>query len=240
MKYQTVYFKKPGPDNTYETLELVKEWAAMLDINTILVATTTGQTAVSALEKLKKHRVIVVTHSMGFREENTHELTTKNREKIVKLNGHILTCQHAFAGISRAVRLQFKTYELDEIVANTLRIMGQGLKVATEISLMAADSGLIRTDQDIISVGGTDRGADTAAVIKPANVSRFFDLELERRNKTGYTAFVEHSKTTHPLGRIGESEEIAELIYFLATPVSGWITGETIAIDGGRAQTCAR
>ena len=55
-----------------------------------------------------------------------------------------------------------------------------------------------------------------------------------------YDAFLEHSKKTHPLGRIGKPEEVAELIAFLASPRSSWITGETVAIDGGRAQTCAR
>lgn len=55
-----------------------------------------------------------------------------------------------------------------------------------------------------------------------------------------YTAFLEHSKTTHPLGRVGTPEEIAELIYFLASDQAGWITGETISIDGGRQLTCAR
>jgi len=55
-----------------------------------------------------------------------------------------------------------------------------------------------------------------------------------------YAAFLEHSKTTHPLGRVGKPEEIAELIYFLASDNAGWITGETISIDGGRALTCAR
>jgi NAD(P)-dependent dehydrogenase (short-subunit alcohol dehydrogenase family) len=55
-----------------------------------------------------------------------------------------------------------------------------------------------------------------------------------------YTKFLEHSKSTHPLGRIGQSEEIAELICFLASDSAGWITGATISIDGGRAQTCAR
>lgn len=55
-----------------------------------------------------------------------------------------------------------------------------------------------------------------------------------------YAAFVERSAQTHPLGRIGEPEEVAELIAFLAGDQSGWITGECIAIDGGRAQTCAR
>jgi NAD(P)-dependent dehydrogenase (short-subunit alcohol dehydrogenase family) len=55
-----------------------------------------------------------------------------------------------------------------------------------------------------------------------------------------YADFLEHSRTTHPLGRAGEPEEIAELILFLGADRSGWITGETIAIDGGRHLTCAR
>jgi len=55
-----------------------------------------------------------------------------------------------------------------------------------------------------------------------------------------YAAFVERSKTTHPMGRIGEPEEIADLILFLASSKAGWITGVTYSIDGGRAQTCAR
>jgi NAD(P)-dependent dehydrogenase (short-subunit alcohol dehydrogenase family) len=55
-----------------------------------------------------------------------------------------------------------------------------------------------------------------------------------------YSAFLEHSKTTHPLGRVGTAEEVAALIYFLASDKAGWITGETVGIDGGRALTCAR
>lgn len=55
-----------------------------------------------------------------------------------------------------------------------------------------------------------------------------------------YAAFLEHSKTTHPLGRVGDANEIAELIYFLASERASWITGATYSIDGGRALTCAR
>ncbi len=55
-----------------------------------------------------------------------------------------------------------------------------------------------------------------------------------------YAVFLEHSRTTHPLGRVGSPEEIAELIFFLASDQAGWITGETISIDGGRQLTCAR
>ncbi|PYT07232.1 MAG: 3-oxoacyl-ACP reductase [Acidobacteria bacterium] len=59
-------------------------------------------------------------------------------------------------------------------------------------------------------------------------------------NDEAYAAFLEHSKTTHPLGRVGRPEEIADLIYFLASDRAGWITGATVSIDGGRALTCAR
>ena len=55
-----------------------------------------------------------------------------------------------------------------------------------------------------------------------------------------YAAFLEHSKTTHPLGRVGEASEVAELICFLASDRASWITGATVSIDGGRALTCAR
>jgi len=59
-------------------------------------------------------------------------------------------------------------------------------------------------------------------------------------NEDSYAAFLEHSKQTHPLGRVGQPKEIADLILFLASDQAGWITGATYSIDGGRAQTCAR
>lgn len=55
-----------------------------------------------------------------------------------------------------------------------------------------------------------------------------------------YNAFLEHSKTTHPIGRVGTAAEVAELIHYLASDKASWITGATYEIDGGRAQTCAR
>ena len=66
---------------------------------------------------------------------------------------------------------------------------------------------------------------------------------LHRRggmNEESYSSFLEHSKSTHPIGRPGEPHEIADLIYFLASPAAAWITGETVSIDGGRHLTCAR
>ncbi len=55
-----------------------------------------------------------------------------------------------------------------------------------------------------------------------------------------YENFLEHSKTTHPIGRVGDPKEIAELVFYLASEKAAWITGATYPIDGGRALTCAR
>jgi NAD(P)-dependent dehydrogenase (short-subunit alcohol dehydrogenase family) len=67
--------------------------------------------------------------------------------------------------------------------------------------------------------------------------------EIHKRggmNNETYAAFLEHSKQTHPIGRVGRPGEIAELVLFLASDRASWITGATYSIDGGRAQTCAR
>jgi len=67
--------------------------------------------------------------------------------------------------------------------------------------------------------------------------------EIHKRggmNEADYERFLEHSKTTHPLGRVGDPGEIADLVFYLASEQAGWITGATYQIDGGRALTCAR
>jgi NAD(P)-dependent dehydrogenase (short-subunit alcohol dehydrogenase family) len=67
--------------------------------------------------------------------------------------------------------------------------------------------------------------------------------EIHKRggmSQADYDAFLEHSKGTHPIGRVGDASEVAELIFFLASEKASWITGATYSIDGGRAQTCAR
>lgn len=174
----TVYFEQPGQGNTMRTLEIARERARALGIETIVVATTRGETAVTALQALPSVHLVAVTHSTGFREPDQQELTEENRRLLEKAGVRILTATHALGGAGRAVRKKLGTYQVDEIIAHTLRLFGEGMKVALEITLMAADAGLVRTDQEIIAIAGTGRGADTAVVLRPAHTQNLFDLRV--------------------------------------------------------------
>jgi hypothetical protein len=173
-----VYFARPGPQNTRRTLEVAARRAEELNIRHIVVASSSGKTGVLAAEFFQNRNLVVVTHSTGFLKPDYQELKPALRKKIEALGARILTCQHAFGGISRAVRKKLATYELDEIIAYTLRTFGEGAKVAVEISLMAADAGLIPTGELCIAIGGTSWGVDTALLLRPANAQTFFDLKV--------------------------------------------------------------
>jgi len=175
---QGVYFEKQDRGNTERTLQIAKARAKELGIGTILVATTSGATGVRAAEEFRGFNVVVVTHSTGFKEPSVQELTEDNRQAIEAAGAKVLTCQHTFGGVGRAVRKKLGTYELEEIIAYTLRIFGEGMKVVCEIAIMAADAGLVRTDEPAIAIAGTGRGADTAVVLRPANAQTFFDMRI--------------------------------------------------------------
>jgi hypothetical protein len=178
MEIRSVCFSEPGSANTEKTLQVAKRRAEELGIKTIVVASTSGETGLKAVKAFANHKVVVVTHAAGFQAPGGQELTEQNRGKILENGGLVLTATHAFGGVGRAVRRRFNTYQVDEIIAQTLRVFGQGTKVACEITLMAADAGLIRTDEEIISIGGTASGADTALVVKPAHTHDFFELKV--------------------------------------------------------------
>jgi hypothetical protein len=175
---KTVYFENPGKQNTESVLELVKNYAQAEGIRDIVVASTTGETGVKASKVFKGFNVVVVSHHVGFLEPGVWEMKEENRRKILENGAKILTATHALSGVERAIRKGFGTIMPLEIMANTLRLFGEGTKVCVEITIMAADAGLIPVDRDIIAIGGTSIGADTALVIKPATASRFFDLEI--------------------------------------------------------------
>lgn len=179
MELKTTYFENPGKENTEEVLRIARQRAEELGIRTIVVASTVGDTAVKAIEVFSGFKIIAVSHFTGMRAPNTQEFTEENKKIVECKGGVVFTTTHAFSGLSAAMRKKFNTYIIGDIVANTLRILGQGMKVVCEIAVMVADGGLVRTDEDVIAIGGTGRGADTAVVLRPVNSSDFFDLKVK-------------------------------------------------------------
>ncbi len=171
------YWKEKGSANTEQTVEKALTRAGELKINQIVVASNSGNTA--ALFAGKGPSITCVTHHVGFTDPGVDQMGSEARKKLSEQGIKILTTTHLFAGIDRAVRNKFQGLYPAEIVATTLRMMGQGFKVCLEISVMALDAGLIPFGEEIIAVGGTGRGADTALVIVPAHSSQFFDSRVK-------------------------------------------------------------
>jgi hypothetical protein len=187
MEAKTVYFEKPGNENTDTAFALARQRAEELVIKTILVASTSGKTAVKAMDAFKGLKVIVVTHCTGFHQPDTQEFTEENRKIVESKGGIIVTAAHAFGGISRAFRQSEipqapATYIVGDLIASTLKVFSNGVKVACEIAVMAADAGLVRTDEEVIAIAGTGAGgggSDTVIVVQPQNAHRFFDLRVK-------------------------------------------------------------
>jgi len=174
-----VYFDSPGSHNTQAALKYAALRAGENDIGKALVASTTGDTGVMAMNTIENVNIIVVSHSHGFKEPNSTQFTPENREAIEGRGGKILTCQHTFGGVGRAVRKTMGTFQLDEIIAQALRNFGDGTKVCVEMAMMAADAGLVGHGENVITIAGSDRGADTALVVRATNAHRFFDLRIQ-------------------------------------------------------------
>jgi hypothetical protein len=177
-KLNVSYFERPGRNNTEATLKIALRRAEELDIGTVIVASSTGETGVRACEVFKGRKVVVVGSFTGFRRPNEQRFSPENRATVERSGGIVLTASHVFTGVSRAAYLKFGTAGVDEIVRGVLYMFGQGMKVCCEIALMAADAGAVRIDEEVISIGGTGRGADTAVVLQPVNLRDFFDLRI--------------------------------------------------------------
>jgi len=175
---KTAYFKEAGEQNTDNLLKFVKEYMDKEGIKDIVVASTTGETGDKASKIFKGKNVVVITHCFGFEEPGKSELQEKYKRQILANGAKIFTGTHALSSAERAIRKDFGTLQPLELIANILRLMGEGTKVCVEITLMAADAGLIPVNRDIVAIAGTGKGADTALRIRPANAARFFDLKI--------------------------------------------------------------
>jgi hypothetical protein len=172
-----MYWDKTGKACTYETVNLVLQAAKEKGIKHVVVASNTGETA--ELFVGKGFEVVCVTHANGFKDPGENEMSAENRMKLKGLNIKILTTTHVLSGAERAFSNKFGGIYPVEIMANTLRMFGQGVKVGVEIATMALDAGYIPFGESIIAVGGSGRGADSAIIVKPAHAKDILNTRIE-------------------------------------------------------------
>jgi hypothetical protein len=190
----TVYFEKPGKENTEETLKIAQETAKEREIDTVLISSTTGWTALEALKEFENSglKLVFVTHQTGYRGPGVQLMPDEIRERLEKSGAIVYTGTDVLTGgvevgMSRQrpektapleSKLPYIVPPISTIVANTLRLFSQGMKVCVEIAMMAADGGLIPTDKPVVSVAGTHAGADTAMVLTPSTSNRIRDMKI--------------------------------------------------------------
>lgn len=172
MEEKIVYFEESGIENTEETLRLAAERAKARGINTIVLASTRGDTARLAMERYDGTdiRMVVVPHQYGFGESQRFppELITELEKKGHRVHfGTMLFHTDNFYGDRTPT-----------IMANVYRSFCQGMKVCAEIIMMAADAGCIPVGEQVIAVTGTGRGADTAVVAIASTSTKFSDFHI--------------------------------------------------------------
>lgn len=171
-----MYFGKSGRENTEATIRLALKAAEETGIQSIIVASVTGYTA-SLLVGTGKN-IVCVTHADGFKEPGVNEMPFEERERLVAAGVKVLTTTHVLSGVERGISTQSGGMYPAEVMANTLRMLGQGAKVCVEIAVMALDAGMIPYGDKVIAIGGTGRGADTAAILTPAHAKEIFNTRI--------------------------------------------------------------
>ncbi len=177
---KVIVFEKPGPDNTEATLAAAKERAQELGIKQIVLATSSGETALKTAETFAGMDVKIIGVTLSAARWEVYTAPDEKKIKEAEAKGvKFLTASHGFIGnIGAAIREEFGGLTPTEIIGRTYYTFSQGTKVVVEITLMAADAGLLDMAREVIAIGGTGGGADTALVIKPAYTTHFFDLNV--------------------------------------------------------------
>ncbi len=172
-----MYFDQKGKVNTKRTLELAETRGKELGLKEVVLASTTGDTAYQALDIFEGFSITSVTYHCGFKNPFESMMKDDVKKDLEDKGVKIISATHALSGVERSVAKKHSGVYPALLIADTLKLFGQGTKVGVEIAIMAADAGAL-SGNDIISIGGSAHGADTALVIKPANQSNLFDIRI--------------------------------------------------------------
>lgn len=171
------YFEKSGSKNTDAVMAEVIALGKERGIRHIVVASASGRTAEALLGK--GFEVTVVTHQAGFHQAGEMEISQAEIKKLTDDGMKVYTGTHFFAGADRSVNRKFGGVYPAELMAHTLRILGEGFKVCIEVAVMALDGGCLPWGEEIIAVGGTGKGADTAVILVPGHSQSFFETDVK-------------------------------------------------------------
>ena len=172
-----MHFEKPGKINTEATLSMAFERGRKAGLSEVVVSSTTGETAYKALEIFRGFKIVAVTYHCGFREPFKSVMKKDARRDLEKKGVRVVSATHALSGVERSIAKKYGGSYPALLIADTLRLFGHGVKVAVEVSIMAADAGVL-SGKDIVSAGGTSKGVDAALVLKPAGQSDMFDIRI--------------------------------------------------------------
>jgi len=178
------YFDEPGEHNTDDVIEAVKKRLSATGIRHIVVASTSGKTAMKFAEVLgKQAKIISVGHPQYVKELGSKWplLNPDYEKKLEKLGVTVIDrVPYAFhSSILENSKWPQVTPEI--LLRETFFTLGQGFKVAVEVAMMAVACGVLKPYQDIIGVGGTSRGADTAVILRATYPATAFSKDPNKR-----------------------------------------------------------
>ena len=173
-----MYFKDKGAINTEQCIKTAIEVAKERGIKHIVVATSTGDTATLLKDVSRDINIVCVTHACGSKNPGKNEILQETIDELKSNGMQVLTTTHVLSGAERGLSKKFGGISPVEIMAHTLRMFGQGTKVAVEVAVMAIDAGMIPYGEGIIAIGGSGKGADTALIMLPAHANSILDNKI--------------------------------------------------------------
>ena len=175
------YFTEKGAVNTDKTLDIVLACCEERGIKKIVVASSTGKTALKLQAKANPSiEIIAVTFGAGSKYVEEVKEFAGNRSLLEEKGVRIVKGIHALSATERTFENKYRSGFIPlNIVADTLRMFSQGMKVCVEVAVMAAEHGFINPEEDVVVAGGSGHGADTAVVMRAGYAASMFDTKLK-------------------------------------------------------------
>lgn len=174
-------FSTPGKGNTDQTLRIALDTARARGLDVVL-ASSTGETARKLADMAKAeafpNRIVVVRHAYGMEAPGVNDMPEETYRYLTEQGITVVTAAHALSGGERGISKKFGGVSPVEVMAATLRMFGQGVKVCVEISLMALDCGAVSYGRPVVAVGGSAYGSDAACVITPDYTANLLNTKI--------------------------------------------------------------